>query len=523
MGRGADKPYIAQGEWSNSHGDEGLPFGGRKTNIQGKKDTLEKLPFDCCALSLTRFTSPVCTGDGHVFDMENISSFIRENHKHPFTGEPLELSDLTRLHYHKNTNGDYIDPVSFKQFTEFTKIVANRKSGNVYSWSSVDEFNIRAKNWHDLVTGEPFLQADLVILQDPAISKGRKEEPAREKSRAAEGAISKREQAAAATLTKKKAAQAHNAAKYSKGLAAASLTSTAFAPMTKNESEVIGEEEYMFARIKAKGYARVATNFGDLNLELYCDKAPRTCYNFIRLALSGYYRGTKFHRSIKNFMIQGGDPTGTGRGGKSFWGSDFKDEIGKKYSHSARGVLSMANRGPNTNSSQFFILYRAATHLDGKHTIFGRVVGGMPVLSKMEAVPTDDSDCPEADIVIKDIRVFVDPYDEFTKRLERKLEHQRDSEDLAAGKRQRTEAEEEQHERDTTTWFGTKLPSKTSLSTAGNSSGSSTSGISSSTGVGRYLKCPSFAAAKNPSQTNTNAQTSKKAARGYAFGDFSGW
>ncbi|KAJ2259689.1 cyclophilin peptidyl-prolyl cis-trans isomerase Cyp8, partial [Coemansia sp. RSA 451] len=234
-------------------------------------------------------------------------------------------------------------------------------------------------------------------------------------------------------------------------LAAASLTSTAVAPVTKNESELIDDEEYMFARIKSKGYARLVTNLGDINIELYCDKAPRTCYNFIKLATSGYYNGTKFHRSIKNFMLQGGDPTGTGSGGKSYWGTAFKDEFGKKLSHSERGVLSMANRGPNTNTSQFFILYREAKHLDRKHAIFGRVVGGLPALSKMEAVPCDDNDCPKKDIVISKVSVFVDPYAEFAQRQARKVEHQKNQEDLALGKRQRTVAEEEQLERETTT------------------------------------------------------------------------
>lgn len=179
----------------------------------------------------------------------------------------------------------------------------------------------------------------------------------------------------------------------------------------------------------------------DINLELHCDIAPRTCENFLILAESGYYNGTPFHRCIRNFMIQvplcsklsmlqartrcgsskhgttrarskhmrdrlvltcryprltiwpralekmmpymlqGGDPTGTGTGGESIYGPTFRDEFDQRAQHSTRGVLSMANSGPHTNGSQFFIMFKSARHLDHKHTVFGRVVGGEhPVL-----------------------------------------------------------------------------------------------------------------------------------------------
>ncbi|KAJ2503395.1 cyclophilin peptidyl-prolyl cis-trans isomerase Cyp8, partial [Coemansia sp. RSA 2052] len=329
MGRGKDKPFIAQSEWSNAHGDEGLPFGGKKTNIQGKKETTEALGLECCMLSLRPFSKPVCTADGFVFDASIIAAYVKEHHRHPFTGEALEVGDLIELTYHQNADGDYVDPVSFKQFTEVTKIVANRKSGQVYSWASVEEFNIKPNVWDDLVTGDPFERTDLVVLRDPNAPKAiaaRKDKDKQVGARA--------EGSSQAIASKSK--QPYNAASYSKGLAAASFTSTSMSPVTKNEADLINSEEYMFARIKAKGYARLVTNVGDINLELHCDLAPRTCYNFIKLAQSGYYKGTKFHRSIKNFMLQGGDPTGTGRGGKSYWGGDFKDEIGKKLSHSER-------------------------------------------------------------------------------------------------------------------------------------------------------------------------------------------
>lgn len=96
----------------------------------------------------------------------------------------------------------------------------------------------------------------------------------------------------------------------------------------------------------------------------------------------------------RNFMIQGGDPTGTGKGGQSIWGKPFKDEVHSKLLHSGRGVVSMANSGPHSNGSQFFILYKSANHLNFKHTVFGMVVGGLTTLAAMEKVPIDDDDRP---------------------------------------------------------------------------------------------------------------------------------
>ncbi|KAJ2669586.1 cyclophilin peptidyl-prolyl cis-trans isomerase Cyp8 [Coemansia sp. RSA 1085] len=497
MGRGKDKLFITQGEWANTHGDtQGMTFGGKDARIQGRKDTTQTATFDSCALSLRPFKTAMCTSDGFVFDTDNITAYVKENHKHPFTDEPLEIKDLISLNYHRNSDGKFVDPVTFKQFSEFTKIAANKKSGNVYLWSTIEEFNIKPGSWVDLVTSEPFTRQDIVILQDPQNPK-----------KVTKGLLESKQPTPVAQVAAKRK-QPHNTANYSKGLTAASLTSTAMAPITKNESELLDDEEYMFARIKAKGYARMHTSLGDINLELHCDKAPRTCYNFIKLASTGYYNGTKFHRSIKNFMIQGGDPSGTGQGGKSCWGSEFKDEFGKKLSHSARGVLSMANRGPNTNTSQFFILYRAAKHLDRKHAIFGRVVGGLSVLDKMESISTDDNGRPQQDIVISKVSVFVDPFADFAKRLERKAKHEKDQEDLAQGKRQRTAAEQEQQERETTTWFGTKL--------APADGGSSKETPEADTGVGKYLKKPKFEVPKA-------APASKKTASGYNFGDFSNW
>ncbi|KAI8098078.1 peptidyl-prolyl cis-trans isomerase-like 1 [Gilbertella persicaria] len=134
------------------------------------------------------------------------------------------------------------------------------------------------------------------------------------------------------------------------------------------------------------------TSMGPIHIELYWDHAPKTCKNFYELAKRGYYDGVSFHRIIADFMIQGGDPTGTGRGGTSIYGEKFEDEIHPELKHTGAGILSMANAGPNTNGSQFFITLAPTPWLDGKHTIFGRVSDGMNIVKRMGLVRTDASD-----------------------------------------------------------------------------------------------------------------------------------
>jgi peptidyl-prolyl cis-trans isomerase B (cyclophilin B) len=128
----------------------------------------------------------------------------------------------------------------------------------------------------------------------------------------------------------------------------------------------------------AKKYAAtIDTNRGAIVLKLYAAQAPRTVNNFVSLAQDGFYDGVTFHRVIKDFMIQGGDPDGTGRGGPGY---TFKDEFDPTLKHDGPGVLSMANAGPNTNGSQFFITHGPQPHLNGKHTVFGKVVKGQDVV-----------------------------------------------------------------------------------------------------------------------------------------------
>ena len=147
--------------------------------------------------------------------------------------------------------------------------------------------------------------------------------------------------------------------------------------------------------------ATMQTNKGTLELELFDADAPKTVENFVKLASDGFYDGVIFHRVIPDFMIQGGDPTGTGMGGPGY---QFEDEINSNLI--VRGALAMANAGPNTNGSQFFIVTAdACPWLDGAHTVFGRVTGGMDVVDAIEQLPTDHGDRPLDEVRIESVSV----------------------------------------------------------------------------------------------------------------------
>ena len=162
------------------------------------------------------------------------------------------------------------------------------------------------------------------------------------------------------------------------------------------------------AAVKRQGtpHAVIETSRGTITCRLFPDKAPKACENFTLLAGRGYYNGVIFHRVIPGFMIQGGDPTGTGRGGASAWGAAFEDEFDPAVSHDRPGVLSMANAGPGTNGSQFFITLAPTPWLDNRHTIFGEVVEGMETVRTIGAVETRPGDKPVTDVLME--RVSVD-------------------------------------------------------------------------------------------------------------------
>ena len=147
--------------------------------------------------------------------------------------------------------------------------------------------------------------------------------------------------------------------------------------------------------------ATIHTNHGPIVIELFEDDAPKTVANFTKLVGDGFYDGVIFHRVIPDFMIQGGDPTGTGSGGPGY---TFEDEFNDQKV--VRGALAMANSGPNTNGSQFFIVTtESASWLDGKHTVFGRVTDGMDVVNAISALDTDPQDRPRAAVVIERVEL----------------------------------------------------------------------------------------------------------------------
>jgi cyclophilin family peptidyl-prolyl cis-trans isomerase len=148
--------------------------------------------------------------------------------------------------------------------------------------------------------------------------------------------------------------------------------------------------------LKKKYKAYIETDKGTMVIELFADKTPKTVNNFVFLSREGFYDGVIFHRVIDNFMVQGGDPTGTGRGGPGY---KFGDEFHPSLKHDKQGVLSMANAGPGTNGSQFFITHVPSPHLNGKHTVFGQVVEGLEVLMSIPARDPGNVNAPAVKII----------------------------------------------------------------------------------------------------------------------------
>ena len=491
--------------------------------VKDARAPFRRLPFNFCALSLQPFTSPVCTADGTVFDLEHILTWLEKHGTNPVDGSPLKAASLVQLSFLKNDDGEYVDPVTFKVLTDNTHVVALANTGNVFAYDTIERLNIKPKMWRDLVSDEPFGRKDMVTLQDPQHLEGRnlssfqhlqdgnagrdggqKQGELNESALGNAARVLKAKEAVAAaraqrdsqkrggdattagssaradTLAQKGqgASQAvpYNAARHTTGKAAASFTSTGLTPHTAAERALLTEEEYMLKprRVKQKGYARIRTQFGDLIIELQPEFAPKAVWNFVQLARRGYYNGLIFHRNIRSFMLQGGDPTGTGKGGQSVWGTTFADEFEGPASHDARGVVSMANKGRDTNSSQFFVTYRPAKHLDRKHTIFGRVTEGLDVLGKLEAVEVSDKEKrPLEDIVMQDVTIFVDPFAEFQREKAEKDEAERARQEVV--RRGGTDD-------DKTTWTGKRVRADAE------------NGATAGAGIGKYLKTASQAA-----------------------------
>ena len=176
-------------------------------------------------------------------------------------------------------------------------------------------------------------------------------------------------------------------------------------PMARGDQKSWPKPPAMMIDPRRDYSATIRTNMGDITLDLFEADAPKTVNNFVFLATEDFYDGVIFHRIIDNFMIQGGDPDGNGTGGPGY---KFEDEVDANGQVHEPYTLSMANAGPNTNGSQFFITDTATPHLDGKHTVFGRVTEGRENVDAISAVPTGPRDRPVKDVVMKDVIIMVD-------------------------------------------------------------------------------------------------------------------
>ncbi|OXL06314.1 peptidyl-prolyl cis-trans isomerase-like 2 [Cryptococcus neoformans Gb118] len=222
-------------------------------------------------------------------------------------------------------------------------------------------------------------------------------------------------------------------------------------------------------RQKSKAYATITTNFGPLNVELHGDRAPKTVYNFVQLAKAGKYDNVVFHRLIPGFMDEG----------ESHIGVNHLEMSTVKRGHINMIPVSMANSGPRTNGSQFFFTFRPTPHLDGKHTVFGKLVGGEETLDKIERVNVrPGGDRPVRDIVILGVSVLQDPFEAYQARLQARLARQDQSD---AALKRRAEAQKER-EKDRTTWLGTNLGERGGGGKVGKRRGEDVGG------VGKYLK-----------------------------------
>jgi peptidyl-prolyl cis-trans isomerase-like 2 len=493
-------------------------WGGKSDDLGFKNFPLKKLPFYCCSLSFMPFNDPVCLQDGTIFDLINILPYIKKFKKNPVTGLPLKASDLIKLNFSKNEDGEYHCPITYKPFTENSTIIAIKETGNVYSFEAYDTLNKKVKNYKDLLNNQSFDPKNVIIIQDPKSTNQRnvndydfikkkedvdfirhgqqdfydksenfvnlsstyksiidnyqenateeqikrqqvlnminnkqniEEEDERTKKIKLEcdefeKNLEKLEQEILGSssnlsvdlqsenlkkffrissscylhyLKKNKNEKILYHDRFTEGKAAGSFTSTSLNANYSNKYRMLSDDElrnkiyYPIVKSRGlKGYVRLNTNLGFLNLMIHCDLVPKTSENFLELCESGYYNNVPFHRLVKNFVLQGGDPTGTGCGGTSYFGKAFEDEFNAKLTHKDRGTLSMANSGANTNSSQFFITLKATPHLDNRHSVFGEVVGNLKVLDDLESVGSDKKGKPYKEIKILSMEVFTNPF-----------------------------------------------------------------------------------------------------------------
>eukprot|EP01059_Diplonema_ambulator_P024486 TRINITY_DN4050_c0_g1_i2.p1 TRINITY_DN4050_c0_g1~~TRINITY_DN4050_c0_g1_i2.p1 ORF type:complete len:440 (+),score=86.22 TRINITY_DN4050_c0_g1_i2:3-1322(+) len=415
-GRNKDRLYIKTSEYSDGMGG--------MTEVKGEGPRYVLLPFTYCCLTFLPMDDPVFTLDGRCYEREPLYKYIQKHKKNPATGEPLKKEDIFDMKIEKGEDGIPVCPMTLKPLTEHSHVVAIKTSGRVYSATAVEEMNVKAKNWADLVDGTPFRKSDIITIQDP---KRMMEDRNTTKFYHVQGDEKKK------TEKKKKPAKEKKPEEepvedrlgiFTKPLtshpdgvkfASAGLTCSAAVPYAKDVQKKSAHdvEAEIFKTIKTKGHdclCRIETTEGDLDIKLHSHLVPKTCYNFVKLALQGYYNGVTFHRVIRDFMAQTGDPTATGCGGTSYWGKSFEDEFHPTLKHNRKGVLSMANSGVNSNGSQFFITTGPSfPNLDRKHSVFGQVIGSLSVLDKINNTPTVDE---KSEVRILKIDVYRNPFTE---------------------------------------------------------------------------------------------------------------
>ncbi|KAA8531568.1 hypothetical protein F0562_006277 [Nyssa sinensis] len=476
--------------------------------------------------------------------MKDFGDFINDM---KLDGLPLGVGDILGVEVAKVQRclvwtGEFHCPVLNKVFTEFTHIVAVKTTGNVFCYEAIKELNLKTKNWKELLTDEPFTKEDLITIQNPNALDSKvlldfdhvknslkldDEDPTYNIN--ISGDIKQMLKELGTEKAKEIALQGGGGSKAQNERAAALSAILAarsrIKENSKSNTDGEGNGKQTFSIVDAasasvhgrsaaaakatsseKTAARIAMHMAGernpVNAKLVKSQFHQwTCENFITLCERGYYNGVAFHRNIRNFMIQGGDPTGTGRGGESIWGKPFKDEPNSKLLHSGRGVVSMANSGPHTNGSQFFILYKSAKHLNFKHTVFGGVVGGLTTLSAMEKVPVDDNDQPLEEIKITSVTIFVNPY---------------------------TEPDEEEEEEKATDEKNAEDDEKVGSWYSNPGTGTTESGAVGG-GVGKYLKVRNTQAESATTAADTGLQAitgTKKRKLGVSMGefkDFSSW
>ncbi|WFD00364.1 peptidylprolyl isomerase [Malassezia yamatoensis] len=499
MGHGTnDKLFVTPSEHSGVYGQHGASTGARKKGLS------VIVPFTMCSLTYEAWSVPACLkAEGNVYERANLEQFLRQYGVSPATGQPVNPEDMLDLHFSRNDRGNFFDPVSCKEMTDHSHLVAIGPTGHVFLHDTVQQLNIKSKFMRDLVDDTPFQKSDILILQDPHdperrkmssmyhvrenlnLARKAKGDEVHMSSKSTQTLLSEVRRRSApedsqststaqssnvtgdTSASSTSASQSTRLSNISTGRTAASFTSSSLTPRTKTERISVDEEAIMFESVlstskNARALVKVQTNLGTMILELHVSKAPRTCYNFLMLSRTGAYNDTLFHRNIAGFMIQGGDPTGTGRGGQSIWVKPFEDELCNpgSFRHTGRGVLSMANRGPNTNGSQFFITYRATPQLDTKHTVFGRLIGvekdpsSMRTLDAMENVPSDDkTDRPLRPIIIEEVKIVEDPFEDFKQQRDAKYKR----ENMDETQRAERDAKRRKRQEDRTTWLGTRL------------------------------------------------------------------